>query len=219
MLLNGVANAAALNMELAGIAHRLVRESAPEVKAPAPTPADYKPLLGLYASESMDEMYRVEWRDGKLVVCVPGEPAETVPLEPRDEPDTFVAGLGFRPSGEAVRFRRLPSGQVASVFVGGGTLLRLDPVPPSRPTADRHANALRPICSSSKVPAMSTSALVALSTIARCCQYDQADAVASDGGRQARGGEVGRLAPRCRASAHVPGRDVVAGGRSVDGFG
>jgi hypothetical protein len=128
VLLNGIADAPALNMELAGIARRLVQESAPEVKASAPTPAAYKPLLGLYALESMDEIFRVEWRDGKLVVCIPGEPAQTVPLEPKDDPDTFVAGLGFRDSGETVRFRRLPSGQVASVFVGSATLLRLDPV-------------------------------------------------------------------------------------------
>ena len=132
VLLNGVADAAALNMELAGIGRRLVRESAPDLTAPTPTPADYKPLLGLYAPDSMDEMYRVEWRDGKLVVYVPGEPAQIMPLEPGDEPDTFVAGLGFRPSGETVRFRRLPSGRVASVFVGGATLHRLDPVSPEQ---------------------------------------------------------------------------------------
>ena len=34
-----------------------------------------------------------------------------------------------RNSGETVRFRRLASGRVESVFVGSATLLRLDPVP------------------------------------------------------------------------------------------
>jgi CubicO group peptidase (beta-lactamase class C family) len=128
VLLNGIADAPALNMELAGIARRLVRESAPQLKTPVPTPADYRPLLGLYAPESMDEMYRVEWRDGKLVIYVPGDPVQIMPLQPADDPDRFVVALGFRDSGETVRFRRLPGGQVASVFVGSATLLRLDPV-------------------------------------------------------------------------------------------
>jgi CubicO group peptidase (beta-lactamase class C family) len=128
VLLNGIADAPALNMELAGIGRRLVRDSAPSLKVPAPTPADYKPLLGLYAPENMDEMGRVEWRDGKLVIYIPGDPAQIMPLEPAGDPDTFVVGLGFRDSGETVRFRRLPGGQVASVFVGSATLLRLDPV-------------------------------------------------------------------------------------------
>jgi CubicO group peptidase (beta-lactamase class C family) len=128
VLVNGIAAAAALNMELAAIARRLVRDSAPQLKVPAPTPAEYKPLLGLYAPESMDDMGRVEWRDGKLVLCVPGDPVQIMPLQPADDSDTFVVELGFRDSGETVRFRRLPGGQVASVFVGSATFLRLDPV-------------------------------------------------------------------------------------------
>jgi CubicO group peptidase (beta-lactamase class C family) len=128
VLLNGIADAAALSMELAGIARRLVRDSAPQLKVPVPTPAEYRPLLGLYAPESMDDICRVEWRDGKLVIYVPGDPVQIMPLQPADDPDTFVVGLGFRDSGETVRFRRRPGGQVASVFVGSATWLRLDPV-------------------------------------------------------------------------------------------
>src|SRR5215469_15101919 len=128
VLINGIADAAALSMELAGIARRLVQESAPAVNARPAMPAEYQPLLGLYAPPSMDEIYRVEWRDGKLVVIEAGDPPQAMPLLPAEDPDTFVAGPGFRPSGEAVRFSRLPSGQVASVWVGGGTMRRLDPV-------------------------------------------------------------------------------------------
>jgi CubicO group peptidase (beta-lactamase class C family) len=128
VLVNGTANAAALAMELASIARRLAQASAPEIAAPQPTPAEYKPLLGLYATEATDEMCRVEWRDRKLVIVTPGEPDQVVPLRPAGDPDVFVAGPGFRDSGETVRFHRLATGEVASVYVGSVTLRRLGPV-------------------------------------------------------------------------------------------
>jgi CubicO group peptidase (beta-lactamase class C family) len=128
VLVNGIADAPALAMELAAIGRRLVQASPPALKAPAPTPEEYKPLLGLYAFPAMDELRRLEWRDGKLVMLSPGYPDDAMPLEPAEDPDAFVVGAGFRDSGETVRFRRLPGGQVASVYFGSATLLRLDPV-------------------------------------------------------------------------------------------
>jgi len=126
VLVNGVADAPELSMELASIAGRLSEAAAPVVRRRAPTPEDYQSLLGLYASAVMDDIWRVEWRDGKLVTFVCGDLGEKLTLMPAADPDTFVVGPGFRESGERVRFRRLPGGQVASMFIGSATLMRLD---------------------------------------------------------------------------------------------
>jgi hypothetical protein len=95
---------------------------------PAPTPAEHKSLLGLYNTAAMNDLRRVEWRDGKLVMVIPGDPALVLPMEPAGEQDAFVVGPGFRDSGEIARFRRRPDGRVASVLFASETLLRLAPV-------------------------------------------------------------------------------------------
>jgi hypothetical protein len=69
----------------------------------------------------------VEWRDSKLVMISPVY-ADPIPLNPAGDPDTFIVGLGFRDSGETVRFGRAPDGRVASVRVGSDPILRLGPV-------------------------------------------------------------------------------------------
>jgi hypothetical protein len=116
-------------MDLASIARRLVQASPPAVRLPAPTPEQYKSLLGLYATADMTMLVRLEWRDGKLAFVEPGSTDEPTEIEPARTPDTFTAAAGNRNSGETVRFRRLASGRVESVFVGSASLLRLDPVP------------------------------------------------------------------------------------------
>jgi CubicO group peptidase (beta-lactamase class C family) len=128
VLVNGGADASTLAMDLGAIARRLVAATAPPVLAPVPTPEEYRALLGLYVARSTGELLRVEWRDGKLVLLTPGEPEDAEPLHPATDRDTFTVGPGFRHSGETVRFRRLPGGQVASVYLGSATLLRLEPV-------------------------------------------------------------------------------------------
>src|SRR5215469_5297377 len=128
-LLNGIADAQDLAMDLAAIARRLVQGSAPAVRLPAPTPEHYKSLLGLYATADMTVLVRLEWRDGKLTFVEPGSTDQPTDIVPAGTPDTFTAAAGNRNAGETVRFRRLDSGQVESVFVGSATLLRLDPVP------------------------------------------------------------------------------------------
>jgi hypothetical protein len=128
-LLNGAADAQDLAMDLADIARRLVKASPPAVRLPAPTPEQYRSLLGLYATPDMTMLVRLEWRDGKLAFVEPGSTDEPTEIEPGGTPDTFTAAAGNRNSGETVRFRRLASGRVESVFVGTATLLRLDPVP------------------------------------------------------------------------------------------
>jgi CubicO group peptidase (beta-lactamase class C family) len=125
-LVNGIADTPALSMELAATGRRLALASAPAIRPPQPTPPEFADLLGLYASAAMTETLRVEWRDGKLAVVFPDLPDQAMHLRPSGEPDTFTVGLGFRDSGETVRFRRA-DGQVTSVFVGSATLLRLRP--------------------------------------------------------------------------------------------
>jgi CubicO group peptidase (beta-lactamase class C family) len=128
-LLNGAADAQDLAMNLADIARRLVQASTPAVRLPAPTPEHYKSLLGLYATADMTMLVRLEWRDGKLAFVEPGSTDKPTEIEPAGTLDTFTAAAGNRNSGETVRFRRLASGRVESVFVGSATLLRLDPEP------------------------------------------------------------------------------------------
>jgi D-alanyl-D-alanine carboxypeptidase len=128
VLINGVATASALAMELGGIARRLAGAAVPELRPPAPTPEAFRALLGVYVLHAYGELFRVEWRDGNLVLLSPAAPGQAEPLLPAADADTFTVGPGFRHSGETVRFRRLPGGQVASVFVGSATLLRLEPV-------------------------------------------------------------------------------------------
>jgi CubicO group peptidase (beta-lactamase class C family) len=132
-LVNGSAPASALAMELGAIARRLTSASAPPLTTSAPTPETYRPLLGIYSGAEMTDFVRVEWRDNKLVLLDQDFPAWKIELEPGADADTFTAGPGFRQSGEPVRFSRLPDGRVASLTMGGGTLLRLDPVRDSTP--------------------------------------------------------------------------------------
>lgn len=128
VLVNGIGPVSAFAMELGGIARRLAAAAGPVIEPPAPTPERYRSLLGLYASPDMSAPVRVEWRDAKLVLFDPAMAGWQLELEPTADADTFNAGPGFRPSGEPVRFSRLTDGRVVSVGLGGGTLLRLDPV-------------------------------------------------------------------------------------------
>jgi len=128
VLVNGGADAAELAMSLAAQARELATAAAPKLTGPAPTPADLLPLLGVYAPVDMSFLLRVEWRDGKLTIVEGSGPGETVPLERGSEPAGFVVAPGFRQSGEPVVFRRRADGAVTSMLVGGGSLVRLDPL-------------------------------------------------------------------------------------------
>jgi CubicO group peptidase (beta-lactamase class C family) len=127
-LLNGVGDADALAMDLAGIARTAVRDAAPAIEAPPATPDAYRPLLGMYVSIHGGELIRLEWRDAKLIFVMPDDPAWRPTLSPTDDPDVFTVDPGFRPSGEPARFTRTADGRVQAVFLGGETLSRLDPV-------------------------------------------------------------------------------------------
>ena len=128
VLLNGVADASALAMSLAAVGRGLAAAAAPQPRPLAATPADLVPLLGLYAPPDMSFLVRLEWRDGHLTMIDTSNPSEKVVLNRAGEPGSFVVAPGVRPSGEAVEFRRLPDGTVASLAVGGEGLVRLGPV-------------------------------------------------------------------------------------------
>jgi hypothetical protein len=76
----------------------------------------------------MSYLLRIEWRDGKLVIVQGDAPGEVVPLESGGECGSFVVAPGFRQSGEPLLFARRPDGTVTSMLMGGGSLMRLDPV-------------------------------------------------------------------------------------------
>ncbi len=68
VLVNGEADAAKMAMNLAAQARELAAAAAPPLTAPAPTPPDLLPLLGVYAPVDMSFLLKVEWRDGKLAI-------------------------------------------------------------------------------------------------------------------------------------------------------
>lgn len=128
VLLNGDADAAALSMQLAGMARESVRDTAPEIRRPAPTPPAYRELLGYYAVPAFGFMLSVQWRDGHLTVRDSEQPTWKPTLSPTDDPDMFTVDPGVRESGEAAKFLRSPSGRIRAMFLADQTLARLDPV-------------------------------------------------------------------------------------------
>jgi CubicO group peptidase (beta-lactamase class C family) len=127
-LLNGVANAEELAMDLAGTARTAVREAAPTIEAPTATREAYRTLLGMYVSIQGGDLIRLEWRDGKLMFVMPDDPVWRPSISPTDDPDVFTVDPGFRPSGEPATFGRTEDGRVRTLFLGGETWSRLDPV-------------------------------------------------------------------------------------------
>ena len=115
-------------MKLGAQARELAKAAAPPLAAPPPMPADLAPLLGLYAPVDMSFLLRIEWRDGKLTLVEGDGPGEMMPIERGREPDSFMASPGFRQSGEPLVFQRRADGAVTGLLIGGGSLVRLDPV-------------------------------------------------------------------------------------------
>jgi hypothetical protein len=63
----------------------------------------------------------------KLAV-MPDDPVWRPSISPTDDPDVFTVDPGFRPSGEPATFARTEDGRVRTLFLGGETWSRLDPV-------------------------------------------------------------------------------------------
>jgi CubicO group peptidase (beta-lactamase class C family) len=125
-LLNGIGDAPALAMDLAGMARKALAAGAPQITPSEPTPEAYKPLLGVYLDSEYGELVKVEWRDGALVVVRPTDPRYKVTLLDGEVPGTFVVAPGIRPSGEKVTFERRGDGRVVSMFLAVATFRRLD---------------------------------------------------------------------------------------------
>ena len=129
-LLNGTSGSAALAMDLAALAREVTRNPLPSSTLPAPTPEDYRPLLGVYAQPNLGGwLMRLEWRDGTLVFTAVEAPDWQAVLTPTADPDRFTVADGGSLPGEQVTFRRLPDGRVASVFMADSTWIRLDRIP------------------------------------------------------------------------------------------
>ena len=95
-----------------------------------PAPAEYRPLLGLYARTGLGGgVLSLEWRGGKLAFLIPEIPSWQLALEPTSNPDVFIAGPGSDLSGENVIFQRHDDGRVISVLLVQGTYLRLEHLP------------------------------------------------------------------------------------------
>lgn len=126
-LINGVADASLLSMDLAEIARTAVMQSAPNIDPPAPAPVEYLPLLGIYFDHDLGTTRRVEWRDGRLAIIAPDLPTWRPTLRPTEDPNVFLIEPGFRESGENAVFTRLTDGRVESIFIAAGTWIRLLP--------------------------------------------------------------------------------------------
>ena len=125
VLLNGTSASADLGIDLAAAARRAVLGQPEAAPAHAPMPAEFGPLLGLYARPDLGGwVIRLEWRDGKLTVLTP-EAAVWLTLRPAGQPDLFDVVDGHDPAGQMVRFGRLRDGRVGSVFLADTTWNRL----------------------------------------------------------------------------------------------
>jgi CubicO group peptidase (beta-lactamase class C family) len=130
VLINGSGDAAELAMDLATIARRAAHAWPPRIDLPAPTPAVFRPLLGLYSRTAHSQVIRLEWRDGKLTFIDSEEPRWRPTLMPTDDPYLFTVEAGYRQSGEPVIFHQLTDGRVDSVFLADATWRRLEHITP-----------------------------------------------------------------------------------------
>jgi CubicO group peptidase (beta-lactamase class C family) len=129
VLLNGTSGSAALGIDLAAAARRLVVAQPPAITPPGPVPAAYRPLLGIYARPGLGGwVIRLEWRDGKLAFTTAESPVWQLILTPTGDPDLFTIAPECDLPGENVVFQRLPDSRVASVFLAETTWERLDRV-------------------------------------------------------------------------------------------
>ena len=128
VLLNGVAEASTLAMELGGMALEAARTAVVAPEVPPPMPPAYGDLLGIYGEPSEAILARLEWRDAKLRFVDPSEPTWSPVLLPTQDPDRFTVDLGERESGEPVEFHRAGDGRVSGVTIGPYSLRRFEPV-------------------------------------------------------------------------------------------
>ena len=127
-LLNGVADASDLAMELGALALAAARKAVEPVKVRPPAPNGYEELLGFYGEPIEGIMARLEWRDGKLTMLDPSEPDWKLVFLATEGPDRFTVDWFQRESGEPVEFHRGADGRVTGVTIGPYSLRRFDPL-------------------------------------------------------------------------------------------
>ena len=127
-LINGVASASDLAMDLASIARDAVRAVPQPILPASPVPESYRSLLGFYLERQEAVLLRLEWRDRELVFVDPDDETWRPTLDPTDNPDVFVVRPGVRESGEEVIFRRSTDGRVSAVLLASTNFVRLDAV-------------------------------------------------------------------------------------------
>ena len=127
VLFNGSSITADLAMDLAGLARKQARRPLPPSTLPTPVPANYQPLLGIYAPPHLGGwLLRLEWTQGKLAFTTAEAPDWQIVLTPASVPDLFTITDGGNLSGGNVTFQRLADGRVASVHLMDSTWVRLD---------------------------------------------------------------------------------------------
>jgi CubicO group peptidase (beta-lactamase class C family) len=132
VLLNATSGGNDLAFDLASIARRYAARTSPAIKAPAPAPEQYRPLLGIYSRPELGGwILRLEWRDGNLAFTTPETSAWSLTLTPTSDPDMFTGAPGSEFAGDNVIFKRLPDGRIASVLLMDSTFVRLESVAPT----------------------------------------------------------------------------------------
>jgi CubicO group peptidase (beta-lactamase class C family) len=135
-LVNGTSGTAALGLDLASIARRVIRDQPRVIMAPALMPGQYGPLLGLYVRPELGGgVLRLEWRDGKLAFVTPETAGWRLNLAPTGASNHFVVEPESSLAGENVIFQCRPDDRVTSVFLMDTTWVRLDRVAASGPAA------------------------------------------------------------------------------------
>ena len=127
-LLNGIADAPELAMDLGAIALEAVRASVPTFEPPMEMPASHRALVGIYGEPTEGLLMRVEWRDGKLVLLDPDEKDFKLVFLTTENPMRFTVDWYQRESGEPVEFHRDADGRVTGVTIGPYSLQRFEPI-------------------------------------------------------------------------------------------
>lgn len=128
VLLNTMAPAGDLSMQLAAIGREAVAALPAQITPPPPMPEQYRDLLGYYGSDHAGPLVQVEWRDGRLTFVDPTQANWRPTLTATDQADAFVVDPYVREAGEPCVFHRRGDGRVDSVAFGPAVLRRFDAV-------------------------------------------------------------------------------------------
>jgi CubicO group peptidase (beta-lactamase class C family) len=127
-LVNTLASAGELSMQLAAIGREAVAALPTPIVPASPMPAQYRDLLGYYGGDNFLQLLRLEWRDGRLTFVDPTRADWRPTLTATGQPDAFVVDPHVREAGEPCVFHRRADGRVDSAALGPTVLRRFEPV-------------------------------------------------------------------------------------------